>query len=122
MRGLVITLALFVILLGIITVNSIFVEYSVQKMRYTVENLQLIPCSQNQIIINEFDTNWKRISLWLSLSVSYEDIEELTDVIDAAKAANETGNVEQFKIHVNLLLNAIDELGRLEKFSIKNIL
>ena len=43
MRGLVITLALFVILLGIITVNSIFVEYSVQKMRYTVENLQLIP-------------------------------------------------------------------------------
>ena len=122
MRGLVITLALFVILLGIITVNSIFVEYSVQKMRYTVENLQLIPCSQNQIIINELDTNWKRISLWLSLSVCYEDIEELTDVIDAAKAANETGNVEQFKIHVNLLINAIDELGRLEKFSIKNIL
>lgn len=122
MRGLVITLALFVILLGIITVNSIFVKYSVQKMRYTVENLQLIPCSQNQIIINELDTNWKRISLWLSLSVCYEDIEELTDVIDAAKAANETDNVEQFKIHVNLLLNAIDELGRLEKFSIKNIL
>lgn len=122
MRGLVITLALFVILLGIITVNSIFVEYSVQKMRYTVENLQLIPCSQNQIIINELDTNWKRISLWLSLSVCYEYIEELTDVIDAAKAANEMGNVEQFKIHVNLLLNAIDELGRLEKFSIKNIL
>ena len=122
MRGLVITLALFVILLGIITVNSIFVEYSVQKMRYTVENLQLIPCSQNQIIINELDTNWKRISIWLSLSICYEDIEELTDVIDAAKAANETGNVEQFKIHVNLLLNVIDELGRLEKFSIKNIL
>ena len=122
MRGLVITLALFVILLGIITVNSIFVEYSVQKMRYTVENLQLIPCSQNKTIINELDTNWKRISLWLSLSVCFEDIEELTDVIDAAKAANETGNVEQFKIHVNLLLNAIDELGRLEKFSIKNIL
>ena len=66
--------------------------------------------------------NWEKKSIWLSLSVSYDDIEELTDIMDAVSVTNSTENITQFQTNVELLLNEIDEIGRLEKFSIKNIL
>ena len=122
MKGFIITLILFALMLGIIMLNFYFVDKSVNDMQKRVEDLQPIPCAENALIIDELDKNWDKFNIWLSLSVSYEEIEELTNMIDATKAANETNDIEQFKIHVNLLLNAIEEIGRLEKFSIKNIL
>ena len=58
----------------------------------------------------------------MSLSISLDNIEEVTDIMDSLKVANTSENVIQFQIHIELLLNAIEELERLEKFSIKNIL
>lgn len=122
MKGLIIALILFVLLLGVIFLNFSFVNKSTDYMKEKVEMLFPFPCTENEALIQEIEDNWKKISKVLSLSISYGYIEELTDMIDATKAANETQNIEQYKIHVNLLFNAIEELGRLEKLSISNIL
>ncbi len=122
MKGFVITTILFIILLIIISLNLFFMEKTITTMENEVKLLKEFPCEENEEIINNLLNNWEKNSIWMGLSVSYNDIEELTDIIDSLKAANRSDNIIQFQINVELLLNAIEELGRLEKFSIKNIL
>lgn len=97
-------------------------EKTITTMKNEVKLLKEFPCEENEKIINNILSNWEKNNIWIGLSVSYNDIEELTDIIDSLKAANRSDNIIQFQINVELLLNAIEELGRLEKFSIKNIL
>ena len=102
--------------------NFYFVKTLINDMQKNVNLLNSIPCKENAIIIEKLIAEWEKDSIWLSFSVSYDNIEELTNMLDSLKAANSTENPDQFGIHIELLINAIDEIGRLEKFSIKNIL
>lgn len=122
MRGFIITSVLFILLLIMIFSNFYFVKTLINDMQKNVNLLNSIPCKENAIIIEKLIAEWEKDSIWLSFSVSYDNIEELTNILDSLKATNSTENFEQFQIHVELLLNAIEEIGRLEKFSIKNIL
>ena len=122
MRGLIITLVLFTILIFAITLNAVFIKNSILYMKQMAEQLSPIPCDENETIITEFKNKWDKINMFISLAVNYDNIEELTDRIDAVKAANLTNNQEQLQIQIELLINSIEEIGRLEEFSIKNIL
>ena len=122
MRGLVISLILFAILLILITSNFFYVNKVIGNMTNEAHSLKEIPSEENTKIINRLKKDWEQKSIWLSFSVSSDDLEELSDIIDSLEAANKVKNVNQFQIHKALLLNAIEKIGRLEKLSIKNIL
>ncbi len=122
MRGFIITAILFSIMIIVIISNTFLMNEATHNMKEAIESLEKIPCQENEVIIEQLANNWKKTSIWISLSVSYDNIEEITDMISSLGAANATSNVEQFQIHISLLLNSIDEMGRLEKISIKNIL
>lgn len=122
MRGFVITTILFIILIIMIILNFCFVENVIRDMEEAVSTMDTLPCDNNTVIIDHLKDYWGKSVPLLSLSVTYDDIKDLTDIIDSLQAANETRNINQFQIHVELLLNAIDEIGRLEKLSLENIL
>ncbi len=122
MRGFIVTVILFITLLLTISLNVFFVEKTIMHMKKEVHSLKSLPCEENAIIINNISNDWQKNNVWISLSVSYDNIEELTNIIDSLKAANTSDDIIQFQIHIELLLNAIEELGRLEKLSVKNIL
>lgn len=122
MRGFIITAILFSIMIIIIISNMFLMNEATRNMKEAIDNLEKIPCQENEIIIEKLTNDWQKMSVWVSLSVSYDDIEEITDIISTLQASNRTNNIEQFQIHISLLLNSIDEMGRLEKISIKNIL
>ena len=122
MKGFIITITIFIVLLCTMFFNCYFVEKTINEMEEIVHTLNPQPCEENSILIDQIKKDWEKESIWLGLSVDYNDIKELTDIIDSLKAANETQNIEQFQIQVALLINAMDEIGRLERFSIKNIL
>lgn len=122
MKGFIITTIIFILSLTAIFINIFFVEKTTQNMKNQANSLKPFPCTENIKTINNLLSDWKEDSILLGLSVSYDNIEELTNIIYSLKAANEAQNFDQFKIHIELLLNAIEEIGRLEKFSIKNIL
>lgn len=122
MRGLIISLILFSIMLVIITLNYYFVNKSLGDMTNITESLLPVPCEENDAILVQLIENWSKLSFWLSLSVSHNEIEELTNRIMTLQSANEIRNIEQFHINSKLLINSIEEIGRLESFSIKNIL
>lgn len=122
MRGLIISIVLFSVMLITILINAFFIHSSSKNMSKEIESLNPIPCQSNQIIIDKFSQEWERKGIWIGLSVSNEDMQKLTNAIDELKIANANEDTTQFQIYLSLLLNAIDEIGRLEKFSIKNIL
>ena len=122
MKGFIITTLLFVILMTVISLNVFFISQTINTMKAEVSSLSRTPCLENEEIITNIINAWNKNSVWMSLSISNDDIEEVTDIIDSLKAANSTDNIIQFQINIELLLNSIEELGRLEKFSIKNIL
>ena len=122
MRGFIITAILFSIMIILIISNMLIMEETTSNMKEAIEILEKNPCQENEIIIEKLANDWQKTSVWISLSISYDNIEEITDMISSLQASNRTNNVEQFQIHISLLLNSIDEMGRLEKISIKNIL
>ena len=122
MRGVIVTSILFITLLFIVCINLFYVNNVVSGMKNEITSLKPIPCEENTIIIKQLKSSWKKNSTWISLSVSYEDIEELTDMIASLESYNATNDINQFKLYYELLLNSIEEIGRLEKISIKNLL
>ena len=122
MRGLIITLILFAILISIVIINSFYVNNIINGIKNEITALKSFPCEENAVIIKQIKSDWEKDSILISLSVGYEDIEELTDMIVSLEASNSAKDYNQFKLYYELLLNSIEEIGRLEKFSVKNIL
>ena len=122
MRGFTISVILFSIMLITICINSYFIAFTVNDMSKTAESLNKIPCKSNQAIIDKLESEWREKSVWIGLSVSNDDMQKLTDAIEGAKIANKNEDITQFQIYLALLNNSLYEIGRLEKFSIKNIL
>lgn len=122
MRGFIITLILFAILISIVIINSFYINNIINDIKNEITSLKTIPCEENAIIIKQIKSKWEEDSIWVSLSVSYEDIEELTDMIASLEASNSVKDYNQFKLYHELILNSIEDIGRLERFSVKNIL
>ena len=122
MRGFIITLILFAILISIVIINSFYVNNIINDIKNEITSLKTIPCEENAIIIKQIKSKWEKDSILVSLSVSYEDIEELTDMIASLEASNSVKDYNQFKLYYELILNSIEDIGRLERFSVKNIL
>lgn len=122
MKGFIITLILFAILISIVIINSFYVNNIINDIKNEITSLKTIPCEENAIIIKQIKSKWEKDSIWVSLSVSYEDIEELTDMIASLEASNSVKDYNQFKLYYELILNSIKDIGRLERFSVKNIL
>ena len=122
MKDFITVTVLFLLMVSIICLNICFVKSTTEQMTKAIESLNPIPCENNAIILNEFNKAWKKNIIWFNLSVSYNDIQSITDTIDVLISTNQTGDLDQFQIHTKLMLNSIDELARLERFSAKNIL
>lgn len=122
MKGFIITTCIFLGLLICIFLNFNYVNTVHSTMHEIVDELSDNPCEENEIIIAKLQEYWKSKSSILSISVSFREIDDLSDAIDALSAANKIGDTSQFAIYKQLVENAIDTVIRLEKFSIKNIL
>ena len=122
MRGFIITTFLFIALLVCIFLNYNYVNSVHTTMHEIVYELSEDPCEENDIIISKLQEYWDSKNTTLSISVSFREIDDLSDAIDSLSAANKVRDTTQFSIYKELVKNAIDVVIRLEKFSIKNIL
>lgn len=122
MKGFIITTCIFLGLIICIFLNFNYVNTVHSTMHEIVDKLSDKPCEENNAIISKLQEYWDKKNTILSISVSFREIDDLTDAIDALSASNEIGDITQFSIYKQLVENAIDTVIRLEKFSIKNIL
>lgn len=121
MKGFIITTCLFVSVLICIFLNYNYVNSLHDTMHEMVSQLSNEPSEENTAIIENIKKNWKKKKSLLSISVSFREIDDLSNAIDSLFAANETKNSTQFSIYKELTQNAIDAIMRLERISIENI-
>lgn len=121
MKGFIITVALSITLMVCIIINYNFVNKVHDTMHSMVEQLSNMPSNKNEEIIVSLKQYWDSKNTLLSFSVSFREIDDLSNKLDSMYAANQSGNTSQFLISKELLQNAIDAIMRLERFSVKNM-
>ena len=91
-------------------------------MHELVDKVSPSPSEGNEALIKQIEKLWDERKKLLSISVSFSEIDDVTNRIDALFASNQSKDAVQIAINIELLQNAIDTLKRLEMFSIENIL
>lgn len=122
MKSLLVTLSMFIILLICIGFNCFFIHYTYGQMLEYSNTISVYPGIENQSIILEMKKYWDDKNSMISLSLSYRDISEISNAIDAVFAANHSNNEAELNINIEKLKNTIKSIIRLERFEIDNIL
>ena len=121
MKGFYITLVLFAALIICGVLNFLFVNNVHAEMNVITAEISRTPCPENKEKIQSLSDYWEKANPKLSFSVSYITIDTVTNLIDAVKVYNAVGDENQLIYNIELLINAIDNIKRLENFSVKNI-
>lgn len=122
MKDLIITLALITLLLLCIIFNFIYLNSIADHMNDMIKKINTVPSSENQDLIDNLKSFWEKHYSWVSISVSFRDIDELTNAIDAVSASNAINDSALLSTNIKRLENAVEAVVRLEKFTIANIL
>ncbi len=122
MKDMIIAIILITSLLICIVFNFIYLNSIADNMNDMIKQISAVPSSENQDLIDSLKSFWEKHYSWVSLSVSFSDMDELTNAIDAVSASNAMNDSALLSTNIQRLENAVEAMVRLEKFKISNIL
>ncbi len=122
MKALIASLIIFGILLTVILLNCIYVNRTSRELVLQAKSIGTIYDDTATSNLESLKKRFKRNEELLLLSLSYVTVDKVDDCIDCAIAYANSDDEAGFQNAKALLINAIYDLSRLEKFSIKNIL
>lgn len=121
MKGFLATVCIFVLILGIILTNKIYLTNASTDLLQQAKDLQeSIPNSVDRI--ERFQKDWESNKDLLQVSVSHKRIDTVTDLIDALLCYARMQDETEYQKTAVLLVNALEEIKRFEEFSAVNIL
>lgn len=120
MKAWIVSLCLFILLIGIIIGNAVYVHRVADHLCSTLHALHFED-AKTAATLEELDAYWQRHHPFISLSISYRELDHVSETMISLRAAYDTQNVSDFEGYRQLLLDAADELSRLERFSVENL-
>ena len=120
MKAWIISLCLFVLLIGTIIGNAVYVHRVSAHLRTVTDSL----CFENGQTAQALDalaTYWDKHRPFVALSIGYRDLDHVCETMIFLRAAYDTRNASDFESYRRLLLDAADEISRLERFSVENL-
>lgn len=120
MRSLIISLALFLCLCVCIVFNFIYINKTAGQLYELIESLQCSTEYEDDLL--RLERLWEKSSGVFGLSVSYREIDHFGETLLSLRAAFDAGNSADFGNYRLLLIDAVDEISRLERFSVDNLL
>ncbi len=120
MKAFVASLVLLAIILCAIVVNALYSN----KILERIEKLagEVYKDSTSEEVLSRLCDYWSSHRDYLSLSVSLDDIDSVTECLLEFKAAAKEQNSMMLSQSYALLCNALDDIARFEKISIRCIL
>lgn len=110
---------LFGILLFLVGWNASYIHESTDEIRALAFRLDE-PSSRKETL-SQLDSLWETRQKIIGLSVGYEQLDHLTEVIDCLWWAYSVADEAEFERYRILLTDAIDEIERTEKLSAENL-
>ena len=121
MRDLIIIIVVFFTMTGLMVINFTHVNSVSDELTSIAESLNFSDadgCTEKIALIEKI---WKENEAVFSLTVNFKETDHLGETILALKAANNSRSPEEFERSRELLIDAIDGVCRLERFSARNI-
>ena len=108
---------LFIALVISTAINYLYINNVGNVLERLTEEARKSPSECTQL--SEY---WKKHKTIVAISVSNTEIERLSDAIDSLVAYVDSNCFEEFERSIELVLNAIESIRRLERISTENIL
>lgn len=120
MKTFYLTLFLFIILVGAIVANVVFVWHTADTLETMVASLPDLP--ETGAALAELETFWQKRRVPLSLSVPAGAILLFDTALTGLRSSAECGRKADYELYRAEALLAIRGLARLERFSAENLL
>ncbi len=120
MRSFIITLILFIFICAAVVFNNLYIRSSAEYIteRVSDENFSADP----EGVIEELEKFWEKNRPIIGLSVGFKELDRMSDLILDLKSYFNLGNSSETTRTREMIREAADEISRLERFSIENIL
>ena len=120
MRAFIITLVLFALLLGAITVNYTFVRGLATEMKGACATLQYSP--DEAPAVEALCSKWHSVKKLVQITANHTENEAIDNALAVLSVSIVCGPREEFEKSKLLLINAFEELLNSELLTITNIL
>lgn len=121
MREIIIASVLLVILLTGITVNNRFINDFYESALLSVKKMPPAGFEGCYDAVCALDEYWSEKKSAVSFSVSYDDVERITEKIRLLKAAALADDSVEFELQREQLTTALEHAARLERISFESI-
>lgn len=120
MRSFIITSFLFISVLCVIFFNGNYINSSAEYIVECVEdsNFEVDPVDS----IERLETFWEENQAKVGLSVGYKELDRMSDLIIDLRTYFELGNSGEVKRIRVLIVETANEISRLERFNLENLL
>ena len=122
MKTLFITATVFLLLCIALFLNYKYINNTVEELTDLTNSLDITNKKECEETLLKITEKWEKSTDRFSLSVSFREIDYLGEVLISLSHYCKVGNESEFEKYKELLLDAIDGVSRLERFSVINIL
>jgi len=120
MKTFYLSLFLFILLVGLIVGNAIFVRYTTAALEKDIGALPSI--TDAGAALDTLEMLWQKRRIWLSLSVPAGQMLHFETAFSGMRSAVKNGDAADYEIYRAQALLAVRGLARLERFSAENLL
>ena len=119
MKALWASVLLFGLLLLFIVGNYLYIQNSTDRLYALVRKADTRETRQDAL--SELKDLWERCRTPVSLSVHLREIDRISEILDALRWYQDADNEKEFQYNLVLLTDAIEKIGRANRFSLENI-
>ena len=111
---------LILFLISVIVCNCIYMAHNADYVSSTVDEIFLDKDSEKKI--SDLEGFWRRNKMFIALSISFQDMDKIDDLISNLRSAYDTSNAYELEKAKALLRNASGLFTRYERLHLENIL
>lgn len=121
MRSLIATIIFCCVMILAATANYIYVNHLANEM---TEMATSLPSVHDEACVEQIDAmceKWEKNAPFVGLTVGFLTVDKLSEYCQALRSCAEVGDVYGYHSTLTLLQDSIDDVRRLEQFSIENL-
>ena len=123
MRGCILGGTVFLLVIALSVCNALFVT---RTEAFLLHELNALPADPDPTTtpaeVAAIRAHLESKEALLGISVSYTVIDKATEALRSLEASAAIGDTEQYRATLATLANMLEDIGRLERLSLKNIL
>lgn len=114
MKSFAFSLILSILMIGGVVANCVYVNKVGNRIQETAEQLPSPTDPSCLSMVSELEEQWKKDALWVHISVNHTIVDRIGEQATTLVACAESGDLYGFCTARALLLDAIEDMQRLE--------